>query len=89
LGERDSHFPPLPADLHKHIVLAGIFNGHVPDLDDLAPRSGETVFTATHLARVRDARPVLDSVRQTAHGVCRNDPTRLTFPSTAISAISP
>jgi hypothetical protein len=35
--ERDSHFPPLSADLHKHIVLAGIFNGHVPDLDDLAP----------------------------------------------------
>ena len=41
---------PLPMDLHKHVMLARIFHGHVPDLDDLAPRSGETVFTATHLA---------------------------------------
>ena len=35
--ERGPAFPPLPMDLHKHIVLARIFHGHVPDLDDLAP----------------------------------------------------
>ena len=28
LGERDGHFPPLPPDLHKHVVPAVVFRGH-------------------------------------------------------------
>ena len=28
LRERNSHFPPVPADLHEHVVLARTVNGH-------------------------------------------------------------
>ena len=28
LRERNSHFPPVPADLHEHVVLARTLNGH-------------------------------------------------------------
>src|SRR6516162_9562241 len=31
LRKRDSHLPPLPADLDKHVVLAGILFGHTQD----------------------------------------------------------
>jgi len=28
LRKRNGHFPPLPAELHEHVVLAGILGGH-------------------------------------------------------------
>lgn len=74
-------------DLHKHVMLPRIFHGHVQDLDDLAPPERRDGFHG--YTRARDARPVLDSVRQTAHECAEMTPTRLAVPSTAISAISP
>ena len=35
LRKRNGHLPSLPADLHQHVVLAGIFRGHAYDLDRL------------------------------------------------------
>jgi len=32
LRERNGHLPPLPTDLYKHVMLAGIFSGHAQDL---------------------------------------------------------
>src|SRR6516165_11314256 len=32
LRKGNGHLPPLPTDLHKHVVLAGILFGHTQDL---------------------------------------------------------
>ena len=32
LRERNGHLPPLPMDLYKHVMLAGIFGGHAQGL---------------------------------------------------------
>src|SRR3954467_1719555 len=36
LQERNSNLKPLPTDLYKHVMFAGIFSGHAQDLGSFA-----------------------------------------------------
>lgn len=61
--ERGTVVFPLPTDLHKHVVLAGILEGHPQDLDGVTLPKRRGCVAATHLAwKGVDLRaPVLDS----------------------------
>ena len=50
MRKRNGHFPPLPTDLHKDVVLADIFSGHAYDLGGFTLSERRDILTATHLA---------------------------------------
>jgi hypothetical protein len=51
LRQRNDHLPPLPTDLHKHVMLARILSG-IRKTSTVSPfLSGEIAVAARHFAR--------------------------------------